>query len=575
MKVLIIGGVAGGATAAARLRRLDESAQIVVIERTGYVSYANCGLPYYVGGVIQDRRRLTLQTPESFKSRFNIDVRVRQEAISIDREAKEVEVRRLDDGSIYVESYDKLVLSPGARPTIPPVPGVDLPGVFTLRTVEDAFAISDYIDANRVQSAIVVGGGFIGLETAENLIGRGVETTVLQRPAHALKVLDSDMAAYLHGAMRDGGIDLRTRADLTEISSDSGDSKLTVKYRNADTKDSMEPLSADMVVLAIGVSPDSHLASDAGLETGMKGSIRTDEHMRTSDPDIFAVGDAVEVVNKVTGKPALIALAGPANKQGRIAADNICGIESTYRGSQGSFILKMFDLTVASTGLNETGAQSAGIDYDSAVISMANHATYYPGAEQMTLKVVFENGTGKILGAQIAGYSGVDKRIDVLATAVGSGMTAADLTDLDLAYAPPYSSAKDPVNMIGYVIGNIVSGRVKQTHWDEVTTRISGSGTGGSDFMILDVRTTGEYDKGHFDGSVNIPLDELREHLDEIPHGKQLLVYCHSGLRSYIACRILSQNGFDCENVSGGFGFYQITELDQRLLREGRGPCGL
>jgi NADPH-dependent 2,4-dienoyl-CoA reductase/sulfur reductase-like enzyme/rhodanese-related sulfurtransferase len=566
MKVLIVGGVAGGATAAARLRRLDESAQIVVIERTGYVSYANCGLPYFVGGTITDRGKLTLQTPESFKTRFDIDVRVRQEVLSIDRAAKTVEISRLDDGSTYTEGYDKLVLSPGARPVIPSVPGMDLPGVFTLRTVEDTLAIADYIVSHDVRSAAVVGGGFIGLESAENLVSRGIATTVLQRPAHALKTLDADMAAFLHKAMREGGVDLRTRADLTGVR--EAKAGLSVEFRDADSKEPQAPLAVDMVIVAIGVAPDAHLAADAGLELGMRGAIRVDAHMRTSDPDIYAVGDAVEVANKVTGQPALIALAGPANKQGRIAADNICGIDSTYKGSEGSAILKMFDLTVASTGLNEAGAQAAGIDYDYAVITVANHATYYPGSERMTLKTLFDKESGRVIGAQVVGGSGVDKRIDVLATAIGAGMTGDDLADLDLAYAPPYSSAKDPVNMVGYVIGNVVSGRVKQVHWDEVCAREDGD-------FILDVRTPSEYGRGHIEGAPNIPLDELRGRLDELPRDKRLLVHCQSGLRSYIACRILMQNGFDCANVSGGYGFYEMVELDRKLRLGGCGPCGL
>lgn len=566
--VLIIGGVAGGATAAARLRRLDESAQITIIERTGYVSYANCGLPYYVGGVITDRSELTLQKPQSFKSRFNIDVRVRQEALSINRQTKTVEVRRLDDGSTYTENYDKLILAPGARPMLPPVPGTDLPGVFTLRTVEDAFAITDYLSSYHVKSAVVVGGGFIGLETAENLTHRGISVTVLQRPSHVLKTLDGDMACYVHKAMRDGGINLCCRADLTGIVRHGDGANLSVAYRNADTKKPQAPISADLVIIAIGVTPNSHLAADAGLKLGLKDSIVTDAHMQTNDPNIYAVGDAVQVKNRVTGQPDLIALAGPANKQGRIAADNICGISSTYQGSQGSEIMKMFDLTVASTGLNETSAAAAGIDYDYTVISSANHATYYPGSENLTLKVLFEKGSGRIIGAQIAGYAGVDKRIDVLATAIGARMTADDLANLDLAYAPPYSSAKDPVNMIGYVIGNIVSGRVKQIHWDEALAA-------SDDDMVVDVRTAEEFRRGHLEGALNIPVDELRDHLAELPHDKRLIVHCQSGLRSYIACRILSQKGFDCVNVVGGYGFYSMTKQDTELHRTGTGPCGI
>ena len=435
MKVVIVGGVAGGATAAARLRRLDEGAEIVVLERTGFVSYANCGLPYYVGGVIADKRALTLQTPESFRRRFNIDVRVRHEVTAICPERKTVTVRRLEDGSVYEETYDKLLLSPGAKAVRPEGAGLDDPQVFTLRTVEDTYRIRDYVTRQRPRRAVVIGGGFIGLETAENLLHAGVATTLLQRSGHVMPPLDGDMASSVHAYLRDKGVDLRLNTTYTAVvPSENG---LTVELNDGTS------LETDLVLLAIGVVPDSHLAAEAGLKLGAKDSIVVDAHMRTSDPDIYAVGDAVEVRHFVTGRPALIALAGPANKQGRVAADNLCGIASTFRGSQGSSVLKLFDMTIAATGINEKQAKEAGIAYDKTVTFSASHATYYPGATDMTIKVLFARDTGRVLGAQIVGFDGVDKRIDVLAAAIRAGMTGADLTELDLAYAPPYASAKD------------------------------------------------------------------------------------------------------------------------------------
>lgn len=560
MRTVIIGGVAGGATAAARLRRLDEFAEIIVVERSGYVSYANCGLPYYIGGAITDRAKLTLQTPESFRARFNVDVRVKQEAVSIDRAAKTVLVKNLEDGSTYELSYDKLVLSPGARPALPDIPGVDSRRVFTLRTVEDTFAISDFIERKQPKRAVIVGGGFIGLEMAENLVARGVRVTLLQRDVHVMPTLDADMAAPVQRRIREEKINLRLNVDVTGFSED----ETGIHVLMGDKK----PLEADLVILAIGVRPESTLAEQAGLELGMKGAIRTDSHMRTSDGNIYAVGDAVEVVHAVTGEPAVISLAGPANKQGRIAADNICGVPSVYDGSQGSSVLKLFDMTVASTGLNARAAAAAGIDFDYALLLSPSRATYYPDAKSMTLKVLFEKPSGRIIGAQIVGFDGVDKRIDVLACAIRARMTAADLENLDLSYAPPYSSAKDPVNMAGYVIGNILEGRVRQVHWHEALNL-------GDDAILLDTRTPVEHTRGNIEEALHIPLDELRERIGEIPAGKKLYVYCQSGLRSYVACRILEQRGFDCVNVSGGYGYYEQVSLEAPLESAGCGPCGL
>ena len=561
MKVIIVGGVAGGATAAARLRRLDENAQIVMIERSGFVSYANCGLPYYIGGTITDRAKLTLQTPQSFRNRFNIDARVRQEVVSIDRAAHTVTVRRLDDGTEYVEGYDKLILSPGARPVTPDLPGIDAERLFTLRTVEDTYRIAEFIERKQPRRAVIVGAGFIGLEMAENLRERGLEVTVVQRGEHVMPVFDADMASLLHNHLREHGVELLLKADITGFE-ETSDAIFTTL---ADGR----VLESDLVMLSIGVVPESTFAREAGLELGMRGSIKVDATMRTSDPDIYAVGDAVEVTNVVTGSPALIALAGPANKQGRIAADNICGRESEFGGSQGSSVLKLFEFDAASTGL--TAARAAGIDAEAVILSPANHATYYPGAETMSLKVVFERGAGRILGGQAVGRGGVDKRIDVLAVAIRARMTAADLTELDFAYAPPYSSAKDPVNMAGFMIENILDGLVDQVTWDEALELATEDG----DAILLDTRTAGERSRGGIEGALHIPVDELREHLQELPRDKRLLVFCASGLRSYVACRILSQHGFACANVSGGYGLHSQVKRGRTVSHTCVGDCGL
>ena len=425
MKVVIVGGVAGGATAAARIRRLDENAEILVFERSGYVSYANCGLPYYIGGVIQDPEELTLQTPESFFARFRVDMRVRHEVTALHPERKTVSVRKLDTGEVFEESYDKLLLSPGARPTQPRLPGVGMDNIFTLRTVEDTFRIHSYIQTARPKSVVLAGGGFIGLELAENLRNLGMEVTIVQRPKQLMNPYDPEMAALIHGEVRRHGV--RLALGYTVEGFEEKDGGVDVLRKDA------APLHADMVVLAIGVTPDSHLAQEAGLELGLKGSILVNDRMETSVPDIYAVGDAVQVKHFVSGQDALIALAGPANKQGRIAADNICGGDSRYKGSQGSCVIQVFGLTAAATGLNETAARKAGLDVDKVVLSPMNHAGYYPGGRVMTMKVVFEKGTYRLLGAQIVGYAGVDKRIDVLAAAIRAGLSGIALKELDLA----------------------------------------------------------------------------------------------------------------------------------------------
>ncbi len=561
MKVVIIGGVAGGATAAARLRRLDERAEIVVFERSGYISYANCGLPYYIGGAIEAPEALTLQTPESFFSRFRVDMRVRHEVTAIHPERKAVSVKDLETGREFEERYDKLILSPGAKPTRPRLPGVGLEKLFTLRTVEDTFRMKDYIQKEHPRSAVLAGGGFIGLELAENLRELGMEVTIVQRPKQLMNPFDPDMASFIHGEMRRHGVKLALGYTVEGFAERDGGVDVLLKDG--------APLHADMVVLAIGVTPDTALARAAGLELGIRDSIVVNDRMETSVPGIYAVGDAVQVRHAVTGQDLLLSLAGPANKQGRIAADNICGGDSRYLGSQGSSVLKVFDMTAATTGVNETNAKKAGLEVDTVVLSPMSHAGYYPGGKLMTMKIVFEKGTYRLLGAQIVGYEGVDKRIDVLATAIHAGLTAIQLKDLDLAYAPPYSSAKDPVNMAGFMIENLSKGVIKQFHLEDVR----GLPRDGS-VTLLDARTPAEYAGGHIEGFRNIPVDELRERLEEIEAGKPVYVVCQSGLRSYIACRLLSGYGYETYNFSGGFRFYDAVTNDRRLIQRAT-ACGM
>lgn len=560
-KILIVGGVAGGATAAARIRRLDETAEVIIFERSGFVSYANCGLPYYIGGVISDKEELTLQTPEMFRERFQTDVRVHHEVTAIHPERKTVTVKNLETGETFEESYDKLLLSPGARPVQPNLPGAGLENLFTLRTVEDTLRIRDYVVKNKPKSAVLAGGGYIGLEVAENLRELGMDVTIVQRPNQLLNPLDYEMACFVHAKMREKGIRLMLGHSVEGFEKAGDQVNVLIKGE--------QPIKTDMVLLAIGVAPDTHLAKEAGLTLGIKNSIVVNDRMETSAPDIYAVGDAVEVQHFVTGSKALISLAGPANKQGRIAADNICGGNSVYQGSQGSSVIKIFDMTVATTGINERTAKDAGIDCDKVYLSPSNHASYYPGGTMMTMKVLFEKNTYKLLGAQIVGYEGADKRIDVIATAMHAGMTALQLKDLDLAYAPPYSSAKDPVNMAGFMIENIAEGRLKQFFWDEV-----GALPDDGSVFLLDARTREEYTAGHINGFVNIPLDELRDRLSELPQNVPLYVLCQSGLRSYLACRILSQNGWDCHNFSGGYRLYETIYRDCLAAKQAY-PCGM
>lgn len=561
MKVIIIGGVAGGASAAARIRRLDETAQIIVLERSNYVSYANCGLPYFIGGVIREQAELTLQTPRSFWKRFHIDVRVRNEAVDIDVKSKTVAIRRLDTGEIYHEQYDKLLLSPGAKPVVPHLPGVTSDRIFSLRTVEDTLRIRKFIEEYKPATAVLVGGGFIGLEMAENLTAMGISVTVIQRSNQLFAPMDADMASFIHAQMRSHGVKLELEKTVTGFSSKGGKPVTMIK--------DSEPISSDMVLLGVGVEPDTVLAEKAGLALGIRGAVAVNEYMETSVPDIYAVGDAVEVSHFVTGKKSLISLAGPANKQGRIAADNICGGNSMFKGTQGSSVIKIFEMTGAVTGINEKTAEAAGIVYDKVVLSPVSHAAYYPGGQTMYMKVLYEKETLRLLGAQIAGYEGVDKRIDVIAAAIRMGMTADKLAELELAYAPPYSSAKDPVNMAGFMIENLETEKVAQFHWNDVEKlKCDGSMT------LIDVRTAEEFDSGHIKGFFNIPVDELREHIEEFDIKKPVYVVCQSGLRSYIACCILSQNGFECYNLSGGYGFYSAVMHEKQMAKSAY-PCGM
>ncbi len=561
MKIVIVGGVAGGATAAARIRRLDENAEIIVFERSGYISYANCGLPYYIGDAITEPEALTLQTPESFFTRFRVTMKVRHEVTALHPDRKTVSVKNLETGEEFEESYDKLILSPGAKPTQPRLPGVGLEKLFTLRTVEDTFRIKEYINTRHPKSAVLAGGGFIGLELAENLRNLGMDVTIVQRPKQLMNPFDPDMASFIHSEMRRHGIRLALGHTVEGFEEKDGGVDVLLKDE--------APLHADMVVLAIGVTPDTALAKEAGLELGIKGSIVVNDRMETSVPDIYAAGDAVQVKHYVTGQDALISLAGPANKQGRIIADNICGGDSHYQGSQGSSVIKVFDMTAATTGINETNAKKAGLDTDKVILSPMSHAGYYPGGKVMTMKVVFEKETYRLLGAQIVGYEGVDKRIDVLATAIHAGLKATELKDLDLAYAPPYSSAKDPVNMAGFMIDNISKGTLKQWHLEDADSLPrDGSVT------LLDVRTPGEYSRGHIEGFKNIPVDELREHLEEIEKNKPVYVICQSGLRSYIATCILEGSGYEAYNFSGGFRFYDAVNNDRCLIKTAS-ACGM
>ena len=531
--------MAGGASAAARLRRLREHDEIIMLERGDDISFANCGLPYYIGGEITDKKMLTLQTPESFRSRFNIDVRIRNEAVRISPGTHTVTIRNTETGETYEEHYDKLILSPGAEPVRPNIGGIGLPHVFTLRNIPDTMRIKRYIAEKKPQKAVVVGGGYIGAEMAENLANAGLDVSVAELADHLIAPLDFDMAADVHRYLQSKGVRLYLNSGVTEITENA------VALQN-------DRIEADLVILSVGVRPETALAKECGIAVNSRGSIIVNSRMQTGFPDIYAVGDAIEVQDYITGSPAFVPLAGPAGKQGRIAADSIAGLNSAYTGTQGSAVLKLFDMTVAATGLNERRAQAEGISYDKVYTYSASHASYYPNGKQMSVKVLWDKQTLRILGAQIVGFDGVDKRMDVLATAIRFGAKVTDLKDLELCYAPPFGSAKDPVNMVGFVAENVINGTVKQVFWHDVENLPRD----GSVFL-LDVRTKTETARGMIEGAVNIPLDTLRENLDKLPRDKPIYVNCHSGQRSYIACRILSANGFDCYNLAGGWRLYE------------------
>ncbi len=549
-KYLIVGGVAGGATTTARLRRLDEKSEIIMFERGSYISYANCGLPYYIGGVIKERERLFVQTPESFKAQLNVDVRIEEEVISIDRDNKLVSVRK-SDGSIYHESYDKLVLSPGAEPLRPPIPGIQDERIFTLRSVPDTDKIKDFIERFRVRHAVIVGAGFIGLEMAENLHHMGIRVTIVEMAEQVMTPLDYEMAAEVHQHLKTKDVEFYLKDSVSSFVCEQDSLSIRLK--------SGRSVSADMVILSIGVRPDSKLAEDAGLELGLNKGIRVNEYLQTSDPDIYALGDAIVFPNPITGAESLTYLAGPANKQGRIVADNIVrGNVRTYKGSISTAIAKVFDLTVGATGVSEKVLRKAGISYKSSIIHASSHAGYYPNAMPLTIKIVFDPNDGRLLGGQIVGFDGVDKRTDMLAHILKHNETIYDLQEIEHAYAPPFSGAKDPVNLAGMVAENIISGFSKILHWDELRQLDM------NDTTIIDVRTPDEILIGKIEGSINIPLDQIRNKLDSIPLKKKIVLYCGTGLRCYFASRILMQKGFEeVYNLSGGYITYSHATQKQ------------
>ncbi|MGE5454084.1 MAG: FAD-dependent oxidoreductase [Methylocystaceae bacterium] len=545
-KVVIVGGVAGGASAAARLRRLDESAEIIMLERGADISFANCGLPYYVGGVIPERQSLLVQTPAAMRSRFNIDVRTLNEVVAIIPEQKRVVINDLSQGTEYQESYDYLMLCPGAAPIIPDLPGIEGENVFVVRNIPDSDRIKQYVEKNRSSQVVVLGGGFIGLEMAEMMLERGLKVALVEASSQVMGSLDPEMASILHATLRQAGVNLRLGNRVTAL--DGSPNVTTVMLDNG------ERLAADLIILGAGVRPESKLAREAGLTVGERGGIKVNEFMQTSDPWIYAAGDAVEVKDLISGEEMQLSMASPANRQGWIAANNIAGIPTSYNGVQGTAILRFRHTVVAATGRNEKSLQRQGIPHLIVHTHPSSHATYYPGASQMTIKLLFAPGDGRILGAQIVGQEGVDKRIDVLATAVRNRLTVHDLQELELAYAPPFSSAKDPVNMTAYAASNILQGLVEVVYWPQVKEKQKAGA------LLLDARTRGEFERGAVPGAVNIPVDDLRQRMDELPKDREIMVYCGVGLRSYIANRILCQNGFPAKNISGGYRLYQFMQ---------------
>ncbi|KGP90747.1 pyridine nucleotide-disulfide oxidoreductase [Pontibacillus chungwhensis BH030062] len=550
-KIVIVGGVAGGATAAARLRRIDEHSHIVMFERGAYISYANCGLPYYIGGTIKERSKLLVQTVEGMTARFGLDIRTLTEVVRINREQKTVTVRHLPSGDEYEESYDTLILSPGSKPIVPPIPGLAESTYFTLRNIPDTDKIYTFLEDQQPQNATIIGGGFIGLELAENLVDRGLNVTLVEKSPQVMAPIDREMAALVHTELKQKGITLYLN-DGVKAFEEQGKQMIL---------ESGTSISTDLVVLSIGVTPENTLATLAGLETNERGGIIVDDHLKTNDPSIYAVGDAVQVKDYQFGQPTMIPLAWPANRQGRLVADHIYGKDVRYNGTLGTSIAKIFDLTVAATGKNEKQLKAMGLPYEAIHIHPGSHAGYYPNATPLSMKLLFHPVEGTIYGAQIIGKEGADKRIDVLATAIKGGLTVMDLPDLELAYAPPYSSAKDPVNLLGYVASNIVEGEVEVVHWDEMDGIAHAAG------MILDVRTSKEFSNGAIRNAVNIPLDDLRDRLEELPKEEPITVYCQAGLRGYVATKLLEQHGFRVKNLEGGYKTYSIAMNDLKELQ--------
>ena len=550
-KIVIIGGVAGGSTAAARLRRLDENAQIILFDKGEYISYANCGLPYYIGGTIEDRKKLLVQTPESMSARYNFDIRTLSEVTSIDRSKKSVVVNDLRSGKIYEETYDHLILSPGARPIVPPIPGLnDAQALFTLRNIPDTDRIKSYVDDEKPSRAVVVGGGFIGIEMAENLSQLGMEVTIVEMADQVMPPLDYEMVSIIHQHLKDKGINLILN-DGVKSFEENGTKVMTQSGEEIDT---------DMIILSIGVRPENELAVNAGLSVGERGGIQVNDYLQTNDPSIYAIGDAIEVKCYTNKQPTMIPLAWPANRQGRLVADNIYGKNATYNGTLGTSIAKVFDFTVSTTGSNEKTLKGLGIPYEVVHVHPASHAGYYPGASPIALKLIFDKETGKIFGAQAVGKDGVDKRIDVIATAIKGGLTVLDLPDLELAYAPPFSSAKDPVNMAGYVASNIVEGVIETVQWHEIDAIVSNGGT------LIDVRNPAELKNGFIKGALNIPVDELRSRIHELPQNQIIYVNCQVGLRGYLATRILQEKGFKAINLDGGYRTYALVQGDKTSI---------
>ena len=550
MKVIIIGGVAGGATAASRIRRLNETAQITIYEKSGYISYANCGLPYYLGGVIKDKNALILQTPYSFLKRYNIDVFVSHEVIKVDTKDKKVYVKNLLTNDIFFDEYDKLLIAPGSSAIKPPIEGIESNKIFYLKNVEDTYKIEDYIKNNRAKEVTVVGGGFIGVEAAENFIHKGLKVNLVEKANQVLTFLDEDMASFAHFKLKQHGINL-ILGDGVKSFSEKG-AKITLNTEKGCK------IESDLIILSLGVRPTTDFLKDSGIKLNARGYIEVDENLKTNIDDVYAVGDAVTIFNSKTNKITTIPLAGPANKQARIAADNIVGNRvSEYKGSNATSIVKVFDFAFASTGINERVAKAEGINYEKVIISASSHASYYPGAKSLILKVIFDKDSLKILGGQILGADGVDKRIDSLSTLIYKDGSILDLVDIDFAYAPPFGSAKDPLNMVGYVADNLINGTLKQFDNSDIDELIANH----TKYNLIDLRTPNEFILGSIPHFKNIPLDELRDRLSEIDFTKPIYVICQSGLRSYLGGRILREYSEDVYNYIGGYSYYSFTNL--------------